>query len=242
VKSNAIVDLKQAMTKPARGHVTEHVFQQLRHGLMVGAFAPGQVLSLRNLASAFGTSSMPLRAALTRLVEVNALEATEGGSARVPRLTTKNLEELFELRQMLEGRATELACSHANPALIKSLEAINKELLKAIVSRDIPNSLRLNQKFHFTLYTAADTAILLPLIESLWLRVGPTMYLSFLSTNTPWDTSGHVDILEGLREGNAAKVKRAVTREIRDTCITLAPVMMQNTHGLLSSQLQNLHF
>ncbi|MCA0342159.1 MAG: GntR family transcriptional regulator, partial [Proteobacteria bacterium] len=74
-----------AAEKPARGHVHEHVLRYMRRGLMVGAFLPGQVMSLRKLAVGLGTSPMPVREVLSRLVAANALEETKGGSVRVPR-------------------------------------------------------------------------------------------------------------------------------------------------------------
>src|SRR3982751_1612532 len=94
----AEIGVEDASSRPAkrvRGHVQNQVFERLRRGLMVGAFMPGQVMSLRKLANGFGTSPMPIREALTRLVVVNALEETANGSVCVPRLSAERLEELF---------------------------------------------------------------------------------------------------------------------------------------------------
>jgi len=87
--------------KRVRGQVQNEVFERLRRGLMVGAFMPGQVMSLRKLATGFGTSPMPIREALTRLVVVNALEETANGSVCVPLLTPHKLAELFAVRELL---------------------------------------------------------------------------------------------------------------------------------------------
>ena len=65
--------------------MADKVYQQLREALMSGRFAPGQALSLRSVAEAVGSSTMPVRAALTRLraagkpILLTARAAAEGG-------------------------------------------------------------------------------------------------------------------------------------------------------------------
>ena len=208
-------------TKPARGHVYEHVLRYMSRGLMVGAFLPGQVMSLRKLAAGLGTSPMPVREVLSRLVAANALEETKGGSVRVPRLGPNKLSELFAVREMLEGMATEIAARKAGAELIDELAAVNKNLLQAIEKRDILNCLSLNQKFHFTLYEGAASEVLMPLIESLWLQFGPTMYMSLLIPSMPWNASDHEHILAALKESNPAAAKRGIVHDIRTTCKAL---------------------
>ena len=62
----------KSAVKPQRGHVHEHVLRYMCRGLMVGAFLPGQVMSLRKLAAGLGTSPMPVREVLSRLVAAKA--------------------------------------------------------------------------------------------------------------------------------------------------------------------------
>ena len=229
--------------KRVRGELQNRVFEQLRRGLMAGAFVPGQVMSLRKLATAFGTSPMPIREALTRLVVANALEETANGSVCVPRLTPERLSALFSVRELLEGAAGEAACRRCTPELIAALGAINDELLAAIAKRNLLGCLSNNQRFHFLLYEAAGSDVLMPLIESLWLQFGPTMYLSLLSPEMPWDASAHFVILEGLRTGKPAVTKRGVLTDIRNTGRSLVPTMASRAAvGLLAPGLDDLYF
>lgn len=229
--------------KRVRGHLQNQVFERLRRGLMVGAFAPGQVMSLRKLATGFGTSPMPVREALTRLVVVNALEETTNGSVCVPRLTPSRLAEIFSVRELLEGAAAEGACRNSTPALVDDLTEINTELLEAIAKRNVLGCLSANQRFHFRLYGASASEVLLPLIESLWLQFGPTMYLSLLSPDMPWDASAHFEILDGLKAAKPAMARRGVLSDIRTTGRSLIPAMASRPSlGLLSSPLDDLYF
>lgn len=73
-----------------------------------------------------------------------------------------------------------------------------------------------NQKFHFLIYRQAQSDILMPLIESLWLRCGPTMYSSLNSPGLS-DTSFHLKILDALAKENPRDVEKAMIRDIRKT-------------------------
>ena len=200
-----------------RGELQDRIVAQLRRGLMIGAFVPGQTISLRKLADNFGTSAMPVREAINQLTAANVLEMLPNRTVCVPRMTSTRFDELSKVRQALEGMAAEMACHNATPQLIKQLEDVNAKLLHAIETRDILGCLTKNHEFHFTLYKAANSEMLLPLIEPLWLQAGPIMYFSLISPDMPWDASAHSDVLEALADKDAAAVRRAIERDIRNT-------------------------
>lgn len=204
-----------------RGTIQDEVLAKLRTALMAGALVPGQVMSLRKLAASLGTSAMPVRGALMQLVAAGALEEAPNRSVRVPRLSRKRLGELFEVREMLEGMAGRIACENVTPQLINRLVKINKGLLAAIARRDVRTCLQANQEFHFALYEASKSEVLVPLIESLWLQCGPTLYYSLLAPLMPWDAATHTDILTGLRKRKPAMVQATVVRDVRITAENL---------------------
>lgn len=207
-----------ARRKPrCRGELQDRVVAQLHRGLMIGAFVPGQTISLRKLADTLGTSAMPVREAINQLTAANVLEMLPNRTACVPRMTAARFDELSKVRQAIEGMAAEMACHRVTPQLIKRLEKVNAELLRAIKARDILGCLTRNQEFHFTLYEAANSEMLLPLIEPLWLQAGPIMYFSLISPDMPWDASAHSDVLKALADKDPAAVRRAIERDIRTT-------------------------
>jgi DNA-binding GntR family transcriptional regulator len=200
-----------------RGEVQDRVLAQLQRALMIGAFVPGQTISLRKLAESFGTSAMPVREAINQLVAANVLEMLPNRTVCVPRMTAARFEELSRVREALEGMAADMAARRMTPQVLKRLERINAELTRAIDSRDILACLTKNQEFHFTLYEAAQSEMLMPLIEPLWLQAGPIMYLSLISPDMPWDASAHGDVIDALRQQTPGHVRRSVERDIRKT-------------------------
>lgn len=204
-----------------RGALQDRVLEQLSHGLMVGALTPGQTITLRRIAQLLGTSPMPVRKAINQLTAANALEILPNRSVAVPRMSAGRFQELTLARQALEGLAAEMACANATTGLVRRLSAINMKLRNAIKNRDTLACLSLNQEFHFTLYAAARSEIVQPLIESLWLQAGPIMYLSLTSSDGPWDASCHDEVLAALRAGNPAAVSRAIKRDLGETAKSL---------------------
>lgn len=218
--------------KAKRGAVQDDVLLKMRRGLMVGALLPGQVVSIRKFAALFGTSPMPVRDAITTLLAANALEELPNRSVRVPILSPARLQELFELRELIEPLVAKMAAKKATPALIKELEAVNRELHASILKKDFHKALELNQRFHFTLYYAAQTEVMMPMIESLWLQCGPTLYFSLLAPDVPWTTSEHTKVIESLKGQKANQVRDAVARDIKSTGMhLLSDDLAKRLHG-----------
>lgn len=159
-----------------RETVQERVYSELRRALIGGLFAPGQVLTIRQLADALMTSTMPVREALGRLITEQALEALPNRTIRVPPVTAERIDDLLRARILLEGEAIELACSHMTDALLAHIREIMAQWEEMRLGGDpatVDRELSLNHAFHFEIYRACGSTILLPMIESLWLQSGP---------------------------------------------------------------------
>ncbi|GAB3630503.1 GntR family transcriptional regulator [Pandoraea terrae] len=207
----------EAQPQKRRKGLQDKVYTQLKHGLMIGAFVPGQTITLRKLAQTLGTSPMPVREAIAQLVTANVLEIQPNGSVCVPRLTEARFNEITLVRKSLEGMAASEAVAYSSSKLIKQLDRINKELLNAIKTRDILGCLSKNQEFHFTLYRAYPSEVLIPLIETLWLQAGPIMYFSLSAPDTNWDASVHEEILAALAAKDPVAIRQAVEKDIAGT-------------------------
>ena len=72
----------------------DDIYAALRHDLISGALAPGQRMSIRTLAESFGTSLVPVRDALKRLVAEHALLMLPNRTVCVPMMTRERFQEL----------------------------------------------------------------------------------------------------------------------------------------------------
>jgi DNA-binding GntR family transcriptional regulator len=153
-------------------NLNERVYSQLRDAIMSGHFRPGEVLTLRGLAAALGTSIMPARDAVLRLIVERALEST-GRSARVPVLDLDAMKDILRFRMALEGEAASLAAERATPAELAAIDQAAARVGKAWTRDQVKKFVAANQEFHFSIYRAAHSPLLLSMIETLWLQIGP---------------------------------------------------------------------
>src|SRR5262245_13315456 len=77
-------DAAFATTLDRSGNLEDAAYAQMRQALIDGRFSPGQTFTIRALAQAFGTSPMPVRDALKRLVAERGLDLLRNRSVIVP--------------------------------------------------------------------------------------------------------------------------------------------------------------
>ncbi|MEJ2058336.1 MAG: GntR family transcriptional regulator, partial [Desulfofustis sp.] len=98
---------KNGIDSPALS-VREKTHQLLRHRLLVGELLPGQRLTEESLARDLGVSRTPIREALHKLELEGLVEPAGARGFRVPADSLAEINELFEIRAVMEGHA--LAC------------------------------------------------------------------------------------------------------------------------------------
>jgi DNA-binding GntR family transcriptional regulator len=200
----------------ARETVQERVYGALRDQLMRGGFEPGQKLKIAELARAFGTSTMPVRDALNRLTVERALETLPSRTVRVPALSKSALQDLREARFAIEGLAIARAADNMNPEALTALERFIEAQAETDEGHFSELSAEQNRAFHFAIYRQSGSAVLLPIIESLWLQFGP--YLREASERFDGtdgrSTNFHVAIVDALSRGDGAAARAALEADI----------------------------
>lgn len=200
--------------------VQEKVYQSLRLALLKGQFLPGEPVSIRRLASALGTSPMPVREAVKRLVAEKALEQSSDRLLRVASYVAGVHEEYVRIRIQVEGFATEKACASRDPSLVDRLKQHNAHILECLRAGELEAALAGNQAFHFEIYRAAGYPQLLDIISNLWVRTGPI--LALLRHNRELFqkifTGGyevHRKAIDAIARRDKASARRAIALDIR---------------------------
>ena len=196
-------------------NLQEQIYQNIRAALLAGRFQPGERLKIRDLAAEWGTSPMPVRGALQRLVAEGALEGEARCSLRVPAMTRERFEQLLPVRMNLEGLAVELAAARITSAELGALQACVERMHLALEQRDVKGYLRDNSQFHLSLYQACANPVLLRLIESIWLQVGPFFNRLFTEADLSLRlNSFHTDCLKALQTGDAKAARAAIEQDL----------------------------
>jgi len=155
------------------------VYTEVCAALMSGHFVPGQKITIRALASAYGTSLTPVREALHRLVAEGVLEGEANRSVRVPVVTGAKLRELRDIRLAVEPLAAARAAERIPLAEIVQLRGIADELRAAREKGDVATDIDRLTEFQFKVYRASEMPTLMRTIEGLWLQTGPYLKLLY---------------------------------------------------------------
>jgi DNA-binding GntR family transcriptional regulator len=196
-------------------NLQEQLYQKIREGLLAGRFQPGERLKIRDLAAQWGTSPMPVRAALQRLVAEGALEGEPQRSVRVPAMTRERYENIFQVRLGLEGLAVELATPRLQAADLALLRNCVARMDAAIEQRQVQDYLRANSQFHLHLYAACGNPVLLRSIESLWLQIGPFFNRLFTGADLSLRLNDfHEDAFAAIEAGDAKAARQAMEQDL----------------------------
>lgn len=180
----------------------------------MGDVSPGRAFSTRTLAERFGTSLIPVRDALRRLFAEHALDMLPSGMFCVPRMSRKRFKELLQVRLVLESMLTRRAADLIDPAGLRTLEAINADMQAAVPGNDIRRYLSANQRFHFEIYATARSLAVYPIVESLWLQVGPFLNAVFSQAGTHRARDNHAQVLQALRRGDSIAAGEAIAKDL----------------------------
>jgi DNA-binding GntR family transcriptional regulator len=187
------------------------VVAALRESIITGELPAGTPLRQRDLAEEFGVSPTPVREALRRLEAEGLVESDLHRGATVIRASMGPSEENYEIRAVLESLAAKLAAGRIAAAGLARLEQLHGEML-ACPGGD-PALAGLNRRFHFEIYEAANSPILLALLRLLWssfpLSSGPQMARPLAES-----VAEHGQILDALSRGDAVACERLVREHI----------------------------
>lgn len=201
---------------PAAATCQEQAYRRLRHSIMVGALQPGRPLTIRGIAEALAMSATPVREALRRLASEGAVSVLENRRVVIPAMTAERFEALVQLRCVLECHAAERALPFLTERRIDEIEGVDHALDDALAANDLSAAVVLNQRFHAGIYAADPHGLVLPMIESLWLQLGPFFRIAVAYVGEHYPVDRHREALAAMRNRDAAALNAAIAADIRD--------------------------
>jgi|TARA_B100001971_G_C18165633_1_gene523989 DNA-binding GntR family transcriptional regulator len=207
-----VAELELSLTPMSfRTRVTAHEFvrETLREGILNGSLPGGTRLVQANLAAQLQVSTTPIREALRDLASEGQIELDAHRGATVHQISNDELEEIYELRMMLEVMAMRRAAERITP---KQLERVRTVLDAMQAAPQSANWVMLNRDFHMTIYEAANSPRLLGILRSL--LDTSVMYVSAALESVPdiREQAGidHENIVEVLVQHDVEGAVRAI--------------------------------
>lgn len=166
-------DGRPALGAIERSTLNDQVHETLKRALLTGQIEAGMILTFRGLAEELGTSMMPVREAVARLVAERALEVVPQKGIRVPTLTAEELDDLWNLRLMLESEAAARAAARATDDDLQRIRRHRDIVREKAEEGSLQGFLEANNDFQFAIYEAARTRVFITLVEMLRLQASP---------------------------------------------------------------------
>lgn len=148
---------------------SDKAYNTIREMIISGELAPGDSLREEALAELCGVSRTPVRDALKRLEVEMLIGKTESQRSYVADWSLDDIEDVFELRAMLEGHAARRAADRMDDETLQALRAFNARIGKAVRASppNVDEFLDQNREFHALILETAASRRLAGLLGAL---------------------------------------------------------------------------
>ena len=151
---------------PQKQSLRDEAYASLRKALFQGVFKPNQKITEYEIADALGVSRTPVREALNLFRSQGILRQERGGSYVFTLPSLEQIEEIFEIRRVLEPLAAKKVIGNCTETDIDRLEAIVNKEREALDIKDSSGFFQLNMEFRTTLFNLCGNERLAKIINS----------------------------------------------------------------------------
>nr|MBL8410239.1 GntR family transcriptional regulator [Dechloromonas sp.] len=219
------------MNRIAPTALYQEVAERLRQRIFAHELTPGTWIDEQKLAEQYGISRTPLREALKVLASEGLVELKPRRGCYVTEISRQDLDDIFPLMALLEGRCAVDAVNRAKPADIKELKAIHEKLEAAARDGRIDAFFEANQAFHRRIQEMANNRWLLSVIQDLRkvLKLSRLHSLS-LEGRLQQSLEEHRTIMAAFEAQDAAKAEKTMHDHLLSGREALAR-MLENGKG-----------
>lgn len=190
----------------------------LKERLLGREFIDGQRLKETSLAAELGVSRTPLRQALHRLVAEGWLEQAPNQGVRVKEWTLQDVENIFEIRLLLEPHAASAAALHRSAQQLEQLRNAAEEVARCLDETDetaVARRSEANNRFHETILQAAGNPRLANILAGVvqFAMVAWT-YRTFRNTDARRSSAHHFELVDAIEAGDADWARAVMTAHI----------------------------
>jgi DNA-binding GntR family transcriptional regulator len=198
--------------------VREEVANVLRGAIISGEMRPGELYSASGLAERFGVSATPVREAMLDLVKQGLVEVVRNRGFKVTEISEADLDEITQIRQLLEPTAAAEAVPHVAAGELTALRSLAAAIVSAAADGNLVSYINADREFHLRLLRAAGNHRLVRIVDDL--RAQTRLYgLSALVASGRLVDSAqeHVEMCDLIAAGDAKKLKKLMATHLGHT-------------------------
>ena len=194
----------------------QSVYDALIDLIVGGDLPPGQHMVETDLARHLGVSRQPVREALHRMEAEGwvDLRPSQGAFVHVP--TDSEVDELLDVRALLEAETGSLAARAASPGQVARLREICAEGQAAAEEGDVGGAVAANDSFHAEIAAIAGNAVLAELADIVGRRV--QWYYRMVAPARGHDSwAEHREMIDAIEQADAGQAELLARRHTERT-------------------------
>ena len=145
--------------------MAEAIAADLETDIVFGRLPPGRKLPEEELSLRFGASRHQVREALARLAVTGIVTKERNKGVRVRRFSAGEIQQIYEIRELIQRQAALRIPLPASPAAIAAVESIQHDYEQAVRRSDLRRIHEFNDRFHVELFRLCGNEMLLQLVK-----------------------------------------------------------------------------
>ena len=193
----------------------EIVYEELKRQILIGEIAPGTRMMEVELADDMGVSRTPVREAIRKLEKEGLVTIEPRRGAYASDISIKDIVDVLEVRQELEGMAAAMAAQKATEEQKEQLSKVTEQYRAAVESGDVEEMIKFDEAFHKIIVGCSDNKTLGQLVsqvQELALRFRYIYYDDFARFGS--QPMEHKEITDAIISGDADKARKAAEEHI----------------------------
>lgn len=202
----------------------DNAYRAIREGIISGIYPQGSHLTALQLAEANGLSRTPVREAMRRLDAEGLISLIPNRGAFVARWTRTEIEQIYELRVLLEAFAAQVAAERATDEQIETLRELAEQMTVATTSPEIDHGAiaEVNGDFHHAVLDACGNTRLRELLGSLTeMPLVLSTFRNYTRAELQRSAAQHRELVNAIAARDSAWANAVMTAHIRSARHTL---------------------
>lgn len=191
--------------------VREQVASILRKAILTGDLEEGRELTLDEIATQVGVSSMPVREAFQILANDGLIKLRHNKAAIVLGVNEKNIKDHYYTRALLESECCALAATKGKD--ISPIEEAYELAKEAIDNGEFSKYSELNQGFHMAIWEVADNSKMAAILSTLWNGLSTGFSVS-VEEYAKISIKEHEVILKTIKSGKSEEARKIMNKHI----------------------------
>jgi GntR family transcriptional regulator, rspAB operon transcriptional repressor len=216
---------------------TEQIYRILRKSIIRLERRPGVALSEKDISTEFGVSRTPVREALQRLAEEDLVDVFPHSGTYVSRISFKEAEEGFVIRNALEIESVRRACTHITDQQIDDLQEIIKRMRQILLENKLADYIDEDDALHASIASYSALPRIWKFISLAKVHLDRMRQLSApVPGHLAEVTEQHAAIVQALTRRNAQQAELAMRIHLESSFAVMAS-LMQNMDDLFKDKL-----